>query len=90
MRGVNDVGNFFEMEELSAKDRYNEYVLTRLRTIWGCDINEMDQLFGEAALAHFKRMVQEIKEYVIEKNGSITLTTAGKLRADGLASSLFL
>ena len=37
--------NYFEKEELSINDRFNEYVLTRLRTIWGCDAEEIKLLF---------------------------------------------
>lgn len=80
---------YSEKEELSAKDRYNEYVLTRLRTIWGCDANEMEELFGPQLTAHFKKAIQTGKEFVIENNGVYTLNVRGKLIADGLASDLF-
>jgi oxygen-independent coproporphyrinogen III oxidase len=90
MRALNDGSDFFEKEVLSLKDQYNEYVLTRLRTLWGCDLKEMHHLFGEATCAHFSKMLNKIDEYLIEKDGVILLTKAGKLKADGIASSLFL
>ena len=37
----------FEREELTLDDRYNEYVMTSLRTCWGCDIDYIRQNFGE-------------------------------------------
>lgn len=80
---------FAEKEELSAKDRYNEYVLTRLRTIWGCDVNEMEPLFGTELALHFKKGIQAGREFVEEKNGVFTLNKRGKLIADRLASDLF-
>ncbi|MES2679122.1 MAG: radical SAM family heme chaperone HemW [Bacteroidota bacterium] len=81
---------FFEKEELSLNDRYNEYVLTRLRTIWGCDLSEIRTLFGEAILDHFTRGLEAVSRFVEEKNGVIFLNREGRLRADGIASDLFL
>jgi oxygen-independent coproporphyrinogen-3 oxidase len=34
-------GNFYETEELTAKDRYNEKIMTGLRTIYGINTNEL-------------------------------------------------
>jgi oxygen-independent coproporphyrinogen III oxidase len=81
---------FFEREELSLNDRYNEYVLTRLRTIWGCDLAEIRALFGETILAHFIKGLKDLNAFVEEKNGLIVLNREGRLRADGIASGLFL
>ena len=55
--------DFFVLENLSLKNRYNEYVLTRLRTIWGCNEIEINQLFGLDILAHFKKVATEKKEF---------------------------
>ena len=89
LKALQEQGPFSEKEELSDKDRYNEYVLTRLRTIWGCDVNEMEGLFGPALTAHFKKAIQAAREFTEEKNGVFTLNKRGKLIADGLASDLF-
>jgi len=35
-----------EIEELSVFDRYNEYVMTGLRTIWGVDLTRVSNEFG--------------------------------------------
>lgn len=82
--------NYFEKEELSVSDRFNEYVLTRLRTIWGCNAEEIKQLFGEKIHTHFLKMINE-KQKDFEENSSVyTLTTAARLYADGIASHFFL
>ncbi|MGZ3921319.1 MAG: radical SAM family heme chaperone HemW [Bacteroidia bacterium] len=81
---------FFEIEKLSLHDKYNEYVLTRLRTTWGCDINEMKKLFGVEITEYFLREINSKKEFTIVKEGIYTLNRAGKLRADGIASDLFI
>ena len=82
--------SFFEREELSLKDRYNEYVLTRLRTMWGCDTHEMNDLFGEEITDHFKKTVNNNLYYFEERNGIYTLNASAKLLADGIASDLFI
>jgi oxygen-independent coproporphyrinogen-3 oxidase len=89
VKAVESRGRFFEKEKLALKDRYNEYVLTRLRTIWGCDVNEMTELFGSKMAAHFKKHIQPMREFVAEQAGVYTLNKRGKLIADGLASDLF-
>ncbi len=82
--------SYFEIENLTLKDRYNEYILTRLRTIWGCDSNEIKNLFGETILKYFLTELKAKQNFVTEKSGVYTLTTLGKLHADGIASALFM
>lgn len=87
---LNSGKNYFEIEQLTEKDRYNEYVLTRLRTIWGCDTQEMKKLFGEEKVAYFKNGISVFNGLYDEENGIYTLNEEGKLKADGIASELFL
>jgi len=78
-------------EELSVQDQYNEYVMTSLRTIWGCSMNYLTENFSDELVHYFK---EEVGKYlmsadVIEIEGIYTLTSKGKLLADGIASDLF-
>ena len=86
---VNSNETYFEIETLSVQEHYNEYILTRLRTIWGCDTKEIEQRFGKEVLASFESIVKKYQKYFNEKDGIITLNTEGKLRADFLASEFF-
>jgi len=81
---------FYETELLSPQNKFNEYILTRLRTIWGCDIREMEKLFGKENVLHFVKKINSKKQFVIEKNGIYTLNDPGKLHADGIAADLFI
>ena len=81
---------FYEAEELTLRDKYNEYILTRLRTIWGCDTIEISKNFGEEILNYFLNKLKLKQNFVIEKNGIYTLNFNGKLNADGIAGDLFL
>ena len=87
---VNEGKGFYEVEELSLNDKFNEYVLTRLRTIWGCNKNEMNELFGSELTDAFIKRIEFKKELVTENQGVYTLTKNGLLYADGIASDLFV
>jgi oxygen-independent coproporphyrinogen-3 oxidase len=83
---------FFESEELTEIQKYNEYVMVSLRTMWGCDLNTIKKKFGENPAAHFSNLsAQYLKSgEMIENSGIYSLTDEGKLFADGIASNLFL
>lgn len=81
-----------EKEILTKNQQYNEYVMTSLRTSWGCDTEHLQNDFGEKYTGYFLQKVQKyLKENKIIKNGSTyILTDTGKLFADGIAGDLFV
>lgn len=80
-----------ESETLDNSTLYNEYVLTRLRTMWGCDELFIVNNFGDDFLKHFKNSVSKHvgAASVIHKNGVFTLSDKGKLFADAITADLF-
>lgn len=80
-----------EKEYLNKDQLYNEYILTSIRTSWGCDIEHINNVFRKKYSQHFiLNIIQYITENKVVKLGNIyTLTNTGKLFADGIASSLF-
>ncbi|HSM64337.1 MAG TPA: radical SAM family heme chaperone HemW [Gillisia sp.] len=80
-----------EQEELSKSDRYNEYVMTRLRTMWGIDIKEVENLFGNLYKTHLlNEASKEVELGLLELNEDILkVTQKGKFLSDGIASNLF-
>lgn len=83
---------YFEKEILSEKDRFNEYVLTSLRTIWGIDLNYLKTNFNNDFVKAFVNQVETYikREQVVVKDNIYTLTENGKLLADKIASELFM
>lgn len=81
-----------EKEELSTTQRYNEYVMTSLRTIWGCDADHIGNGFGQTFRDHFLRGAGPFLETgQLQREGSkYFLTDSGKLFADGIAADLFM
>ncbi|MBP5643804.1 MAG: radical SAM family heme chaperone HemW [Bacteroidales bacterium] len=81
----------FEREELTLSDRYNEYVMTSLRTMWGCNINYIRQNFGEKYVKRFKDMTSKhiLSGKMYQKDEKYVLSDNGMLFADGIAAELF-
>ena len=83
---------YFEKEILTEKERFNEYILTSLRTIWGIDLNYLKTNFNNDFVKAFLDQLEIFikQEHVIVKNTTYTLSEKGKLLADKIASELFM
>lgn len=90
IKSLENNSQYFQTEQLEVKDLYNEYVLTRLRTIWGCDIKEIKEKFGLSVATHFLSSIEKFSELVVVTDNIYTLNNAGKLQADGIAADLFI
>jgi len=81
-----------EIEILNTNQKYNEYIMTSLRTIGGCKENVIKEQFGEKYLGYFlktsKKHLQN-RTLIVEDEKYI-LSQTGKLFADGIASDFFL
>lgn len=87
-----DMGRYYEREILSKEDKYNEYVMTSLRTSWGCNIDKIERDYGKSYAHNF---LKNIKKYLdsgimLMKDNSFILTDEGMLFADGVAADLFV
>jgi oxygen-independent coproporphyrinogen-3 oxidase len=91
IRRINASTDWFEKEELSNETRYNEYVMTSLRTQWGCDLNFVKNQFGDNL---YDFLLQQAKPYIqseklLYNQETLKLSSSGKLLADKIASDLF-
>ena len=77
-----------ERETLTDADRYNEVVMTGLRTNWGVSDAELRALgFRQNFLRDAGPL---LSEGLLERHGGgYRLTRAGRMRADGVSASLF-
>ncbi|OFY47719.1 MAG: hypothetical protein A2W85_12995 [Bacteroidetes bacterium GWF2_41_31] len=80
-----------EKEILSVDQQYNEYIMTSLRTTWGCDTEHIFNVFGNEFQIGFEEdIIPFIQQNKVRKIGNnYQLTSAGKLFADGIAGALF-
>ena len=80
----------FEQEELTQSMRVNEYVMTSLRTIWGCDLQYVENHFSKQHRAELEQKLTFISSvYYFIKDEKVILTEEGSLFADAIASELF-
>lgn len=80
-----------EAEILTDRDRFNEYVMTRLRTAEGIDLEEAERFFGTARTA---RMMQDAAPWLavrtlVASGGRLTIPPARMLVSDAVIESLF-
>ena len=81
-----------EREILSKKDRYNEYIMTGLRTIWGVSLAKIKNDFGEKYVEYLENQSKKFieQELLYIENEILKTTKKGKFLSDGIASDLFL
>lgn len=79
-----------ETELLTEANRLNEYIMTSLRTIWGLDLAKLNTI-AKGSADELQKPTQRFFEngWITQKDEIITLTQAGKLYADHIASELF-
>jgi len=85
-----------ELETLSKKDVFNEYVMTGLRTIWGISLDKIESQFGSDIKTHLLASSQKFIDQellVISKENEkhiLKVTQKGKFLVDGITSDLFM
>ena len=77
-------------EHLSLNEKYNEFILTGLRTMWGIDMVELRLLFGDKLYSY---CIENAEKYVSKKLLSVEgynmkLTREGIFISDGIMSDL--
>jgi oxygen-independent coproporphyrinogen-3 oxidase len=91
IKGVEENKFNFELEELTDSQRYNEYILTSLRTIWGTSLDIISSSYGNDYQTY---CLKETEKYILSEDikieaNKLFLTDKGKLIADKIASDLF-
>ena len=80
-----------ESEILSPVTQLNEYLMTSLRTIWGCDLKTFREKFGnenaETLLLNALPYIES--KQMLYSDGKLILTPEGRLFTDGIAADLF-
>ncbi|GAB3525953.1 radical SAM family heme chaperone HemW [Pontibacter brevis] len=82
----------FEVEELTLADQANDYLLTSLRTVWGCDLRKISRDYGYDFRESNAAYLQELqdKDLAKIKEEVLYLTDKGKLLADQVTLELFV
>ena len=92
INAINNGQDFFQSEYLSIIDKYNEYVMTGLRTVWGVSLKYLEEEFGEKYKEFFVEKSRKYFDlnYLRKDNNIVTTTIEGRFLADGISSDLFV
>ena len=79
-----------EIENLTENEKYNDFIITSLRTMWGLNIEKLKREFGEKYEMYFlkksKKFIKENNMKNIDKN--FKLTEKGKFISDNIMREL--
>lgn len=80
----------FEKEELSRENMINEYLLTGLRTKWGCSLTYLKEQYDYDLQHEQGRLLEELlrQNLALLQDDKLMLSDSGKLLADGIATQL--
>ena len=92
IKSVNAGKSFFESEELDTKTRFNEYIMTSLRTMWGIDLEYVEGMFEKEGYDYVMNLAGKFKNYGLMKleKKSLVLTNQGKLISDNIISEFMM
>ena len=82
-----------EKENLDEKMKYNEYVMTSLRTMWGADLEFIEQSFNKEARDYLFNIATRLIKYgmvELKEKRNLVLTNQGKMISDNIISELLM
>jgi oxygen-independent coproporphyrinogen III oxidase len=83
---------FYKGEELNIRTRFNEYIMTSLRTMWGIDLDFVEKTFEKEGYDYIINMAGKFKDYGLmrQENKSLVLTNQGKMISDNIISEFMM
>lgn len=92
IKAIKNNQSYFEEEILSENEKYNEYILTRIRTIWGVSIDFIQDNFGEEKAILFQKNIEKYitSNLVIHENEIFTLSGKGLFVSDEIMTNLMI
>lgn len=82
----------FEREELDVKTRFNEYIMTSLRTMWGIDLEYVENTFEKEGYDYIVNLAGKFKDYGLIRmdKKNLVLTNQGKMISDNIISEFMM
>ncbi|MEI6754119.1 MAG: radical SAM family heme chaperone HemW [Paludibacter sp.] len=90
MYAVENHGNFFETEDLTTNEQFNDYVMVSLRTAEGIDLEYIEREFGSEFM---NECIENCRHYIDSlhinlSNNRLSLTTSGVLISNQILTEL--
>jgi oxygen-independent coproporphyrinogen-3 oxidase len=92
VRAINSGDQCYEREELDTRSRFNEYIMTSLRTMWGIDLDYVEKTFEKEGYDYVVNLSGKFKDYgLMKKEGeNLILTNQGKMISDNIISEFMM
>jgi len=92
VKSVNSGKPFYEHEDLDLKARFNEYVMTSLRTMWGIDLDYIERTFEKEGYDYIVNLAGKFKDYglIRQEQKTLVLTNQGKIISDNIISEFMI
>ena len=92
IKALNSGSLLFEREELDKRTRFNEYIMTSLRTMWGIDLDYVERTFDKEGYDYIVNLAGKFIDYGLMKpdKKTLILTNQGKMISDNVISELML
>ena len=90
MTGIEHRKPDYEIEELDLYTRYNDFVITSLRTQWGISLTKLKTDFGEKLYDYCIQLATpHLQQHTLQQaNGLLKFTEQGIFISDGIMSDL--
>ncbi|MEN8193140.1 MAG: radical SAM family heme chaperone HemW [Bacteroidota bacterium] len=82
----------YQIEELTPSMRYNEYIMTGLRTMWGIDMDKIKHDFDEKYYSYFNKAIQtHLSKNTLQliENSRVVVAPESLFLVDGIIADLF-
>lgn len=92
IKAINAGKLYSESEDLDTNSRFNEYIMTSLRTMWGIDLDFIEQNFEKEGYDYVVNLSGKFKNYGLMKQDkkNLVLTNQGKMISDNIISEFML
>jgi oxygen-independent coproporphyrinogen-3 oxidase len=83
---------FYEREDLDMKTKFNEYILTSLRTMWGIDLQYVEKVFEKEGYDYVINLAGKFINYGLmeHKENALILTNQGMMISDNIISEFIM
>lgn len=92
IEGVGNGKSYWESEILTEQDRYNDFIITGLRTTWGVSETDVRSNFSEKYATHFQEMKKKYVEtdLLLSNSDNISLTRSGMFVSDQIMADFMV
>lgn len=88
IKAIESDSPLFDKEELDRKTRFNEYIMTSLRTMWGINLDYVEDVFDKEGYDYIRNLSGKFIDYGLmrQEKQTLVLTNQGKMISDNIIS----